>query len=504
MCTCTRGAAPGIAASAPEFGTLRVSGASLRRGIAEPRLYTPELRPLTPETTLGFKCAAFAREVLHFEPDPWQEVFWNRALELKPDGSFRFRTVLLLIARQNGKTTAVRVMILWLLFTERISLAVSTAQNLGIAQRSWEEGCSMAEGSDLLIPLIDKVRRANGTQALMTKAGGEWTIKATTMDAARGVAGVDFLALDELRTHKDSGAWGALTKTTMARPNAIILAMTNAGSDESVVLNSLREAALAGGSESLGIFEWSAPDGCALDDADAIAAANPSLGYGRLTMAAINDARAVDPPAVYRTEVLCQRVSSLDSAVDLAAWQTGLDPGDLSEWRGKIAACVDVSLDGSHVSLYGAANVGEGRVRVEPIAAWRTTDQARDELDVILDKLEPYALAWYPGGPASALAPILNSRKNVHELSGRDVAAACMGFADLAKSGRVLHSADVLLDIQLGRATRLHSGDGWRFGRRLTDQGRNVDAVYAAAGACYAALTVAPPKPRRKRVILSD
>lgn len=476
---------------------------SERKGDTAPRLFTAPLNALSNDSeTLGFKCAAFARQVLGFEPDPWQSWFWLHALELKPDGSFRFRTVLLLIARQNGKTTAVRVLILWLLFTGRIKLAVGTAQNLGIAQRTWEEGCAMAQGAELLVPLIKTVRKANGMQSLLLTSGAEWIIKATTQDAARGVAGVDLLTLDELRTHRDTAAWGALTKTTMARPNALILAMSNAGSDDSVVLNSLRESALAGGSQSLGIFEYSAPDGCALDDMDAIAAANPSLGYGRLTIAAINDARAVDPPGIYRTEVLCQRVSSLDSAVDLGAWKAALDAGTLEGFRDRIGACVDVSLDGSHVSLYAAADVGEGRVRVEPIAAWRSTDVARDELGPILDKLNPAAIAWFPGGPANALAPLLGSYERSMELTGANVTAACMGFADLVGAGRVVHSPDALLDIQLARATKLNSGDGWRFGRRLGDGGANVDACYACAGAVYAALTLEPLKPKRRMVIM--
>jgi phage terminase large subunit-like protein len=35
------------------------------------------------------------------------------ALELLPDGTFRFRTVVLLVARQNGKSTLMQVLTLW-------------------------------------------------------------------------------------------------------------------------------------------------------------------------------------------------------------------------------------------------------------------------------------------------------------------------------------------------------------------------------------------------------
>jgi hypothetical protein len=152
--------------------------------------------------------------------------------------------------------------------------------------------------------------------------------------------------------------------------------------------------------------------------------------------------------------------------------------------------------------LYAAADLGGGRVRVEPIAAWRGTEAARDELGALLDKLRPYALAWYPGGPANELAPILKSWKGSEELTGAKVTAACMSFAGMVKAGRVIHGADALLDTQLARASKLNSGDGWRFGRRAGDAGSSVDACYAVAGAIHVCLTVPPPAPPRKLVIL--
>ena len=38
------------------------------KGCAEPRVYTPPLRELTPDTTLGFDIIDFSREVLQIEP----------------------------------------------------------------------------------------------------------------------------------------------------------------------------------------------------------------------------------------------------------------------------------------------------------------------------------------------------------------------------------------------------------------------------------------------------
>src|SRR5690606_40695614 len=64
------------------------------KGNPRPRLYTPPLRELTPETSLGFECIEFAHDVVGVTLLPWQQEFLKGALELREDGTYRFRTVL--------------------------------------------------------------------------------------------------------------------------------------------------------------------------------------------------------------------------------------------------------------------------------------------------------------------------------------------------------------------------------------------------------------------------
>ena len=129
--------------------------------------------------------------------------------------------------------------------------------------------------------------------------------------------------LDELREHQDFQAWGAITKTTMARPDALIWCMSNAGDGTSVVLRHLRKIAhaalgdpdgmvralgeteLAVGEEedeaTLAIFEWSAPPDADQGDPEAWAASNPSLGWGELTERALKSAyrRTCSAPSAF-------------------------------------------------------------------------------------------------------------------------------------------------------------------------------------------------------------
>ena len=81
-----------------------------RKGKTEPRIWTPPLRELTPETTLGYDVIDFAKNVLRLPPLPWQEWLLVHALEIVGefggDWHLRFRVALILVARQNGKALA--------------------------------------------------------------------------------------------------------------------------------------------------------------------------------------------------------------------------------------------------------------------------------------------------------------------------------------------------------------------------------------------------------------
>lgn len=479
-------------------------------GLTEPRLWTRPLVELTPETSLGFECIAFATIVLGVSLDPWQCWFLIHALELLPDGKYRFRKVLLLVARQNGKTTVMRVLTLWAIFTGRVKLAIQTAQDLDTARESWEEAVEIVENDPELAEQIagprKKATRANGKEVLKLQNGSRYKIKATTQDAGRGIPGVGLIVLDEMRTHRDRGPWSSLSKTAMAVPDALLVMMSNAGDDTSVVLNDEREKALTGKSETAGIFEWSAEPGCALDDRQAWAQANPSLGYGRLTERALVDAMD-DPPAVFRTECLCQRVESLRGAVDGLAWRGGADKdGNMDDLRDRLFACVELAEGtyGEHATLCVAAINDAGKAVVEVVEAWDSYAAMERDLPLWLDRLglaigkptegvEPYGpddkrprtgpagLWFFPTGPAAARAGQLRAL-GFKEIKGAAVQEACQGLAADVRAGQVIHRDDPLLTAHVVGAERLISGDGWRFTR-----GGNVDAAYAAAGAVWAA-----------------
>lgn len=480
-----------LAVSSPSFVT---------SGRKEPRLWTQPLRDLTPSTSYGFNVIRFADEVLGLPLDPWQKWLVIHAGELMEDGRPRFRQVLVLVSRQNGKTHLLTVLELYWLYVDVIEMVLGTSTNLGYAVESWQKAVRLAEAQPEMREMIKHVRRASGEQSLDLVNGARYKIAASNSRGGRGLT-IGRLVMDELREHHDWSAYDAAVPATSAVPDAQIWMISNQGDDKSVVLASLRKQALEETDPRLGLFEWSAPDGASATDIEALAMANPNLGHRISLDSLMGDAVRAEAAggeqlAGFLTEHQCRYVPQLNPAVDPASWLACLDAGDLSEVRGRVALCVDVSPDLQHATLYAAAVLDDGRSRVEPVKAWSgagCTDSLRRELLGILAQVKPRVLGWFPSGPAAALAADLAERRDwppenveIEEIRG-DVTAVCMGFSEQVGAKRIAHSGDPLLDAHVSAAEKLTTGDGWRFSRKGDG---HVDAVYAAAGAVHLARTL--------------
>jgi len=463
---------------------------SVLLGKAEPRLHTPELRELTPDTSRGFEAIAFAEDVLGFVLHPWQKWMLIHGLELLADGTFRFRTLLVLVARQNGKTTLVQVLALWRMYVDAAPLVIGTAQNLDLAEECWQGAVEIAEGTPELASEIEEVCRVNGKRHLRLVTGERYKVATASRRGGRGLSG-DMIVLDELREHQNWEAWGAITKTTMARARAQTWGLSNAGDRTSVVLWTLRARALAyvegkGNDDddgSLGVFDWSAPEGCDMRDPDGHAQANPSLNHPHgITDAAIRAALATDPEHVFRTEVLCQWVDqAVDPVLPAAAWtalNVGIQPMTAP------ALSVEVALDRATATIGAAWTVG-GRSHVEVVEDHPGTGW------VVLRCKE--LTARYGGGPlvidvgteAAGLVPAAEAAGlDVLKVNTAARVAACGAFYDAAVVGSLSHNGDPAIGTALAGARWKDVGDGARvFTRR--GSAADIAALYAVVLALH-------------------
>ncbi|MEV7875192.1 hypothetical protein [Microbacterium sp. NPDC089188] len=257
-----------------------------------------------------------------------------------------------------------------------------------------------------------KVRDANGSIAITARSRAHYEIRAAKNARAKPAAKV---LMDEMREQRDWSAWNAVSQTTKSFWNGMLVGFSNAGDAGSVVLWHQRNAALldliaagiqvpdyveegiadaeayANGEtaesalvdQSLGIFEWSAAPGCAKNDVEAILQSNPSIGHGSMTIEiCLADIRGMTD-AGYRTEVLCQWVTSrIEPYLDATDWEKAADPALLDGDGAIVDAGSTIAADSRMVlgidvfrekrvtrtSMVVAGYRSDGRVHLEVVA----------------------------------------------------------------------------------------------------------------------------------------
>lgn len=497
-------------------------------GRIEPRLWTPPLvDELTPETSYGYDVIDFARDVLGTPLDPWQEWLAIHLGELLPDGRPRFRTVLIIVGRQNGKTLLAKVLILYWLYVEDIPLILGTSTDRTYAKRLWKNICETVQANRLLNRRLSAggIRLTIGEEAIQIdpadddgdEAGEpvrpEYTFAANNSRAGRSTT-LHRWVCDELREHRTRECWMAAEGAMNAVPTAQTVCITNQGDDSAIVLHGLQESAHAfietgRGDPRVGLFEYSAPPGSDPTDLAALAYANPNLGHRVDADALLGmGLRAKEAGGIeladYRTEYMCMRVAHFDAAVDEDAWlAAGTDsPLDLAEHRQVVALCLDVSMAGDHATLTAAAVI-DGIAHLDVVQAWDgygCTKAVRADLPTIVARVKPRVVGWFPAGPAAVLTADMMERRRAGWPPRRvklveirtDVPAVCMGLAEQALSGSLSHSNDPMQNAHIAAAGKLRRGDAWVFGRRGAGP---VDGAYAAAGAVHLARTLPPLPP---------
>jgi hypothetical protein len=514
---------------------------STRVGAEVPRIFTPPLRDLDqPDATLGHSVIAFARDILELDLLPWQRWLLVHMLELREDGAgLRFRTVVVLVARQNGKSTLSQVLALWFMYVHGVAMVLGTAQDLDTAEEVWQGAVDLVTETDDddqpvrpdLHELLDRVVMVNGKKSLNLKTGERYKVKAANRRAGRGLTG-DVVLLDELREHQSWDAWGAITKTTMARAMALVLALSNAGDATSVVLRYLRQLTHATlgdpdginhsdtegevqpeddelaiePDDTLAIFEWSARPGCSVLDRDGWAQANPSLGY-TISERTIASACRTDPEWIFRTEVLCQwSEGTLEGPFPPGAWEASGDPASMRAEGAPVALCVDVSWNRGKAYVGLATVRADGLAHIEVIAERAGTDWL---VPWLIDPARAPHVAGAPiaiqakGAPASSLVkPLRDAGLKVVEWGGADLGAATGAFYDRVRAAvgegdagtGLRHRNQSILNLATATATTRPAGDAWLWDRKKSPV--DIAPLIAVTGALWC-LTNAMPAPRK-------
>lgn len=495
-------------------------------GKTEPRLFTPPLRELTPDTSLGYAAIAYANEILEMQLYPWQEWALIHALEVtgdlnSPDWRFRFRTVFFMVSRQNGKTELSKVIASFFLNFLRVEAVFGTSLSMDKAEEVWEAVIQEQESHADLAQDIQQVARRNGGKRLVLTGLRTYKVGAPTRRAGRGDAN-DLVMLDEVREHRDWETWSAAVASTNAKPNGMTVCFSNAGDPDSIVLRQIRSQAIEkiqgtkaadfGGSvdaDALGLFEWSAPEKAETDDLEALAQANPALGYGKLTERALMANRETFPESKFRSECMCQQVETiLPEPFPDGAWQGGIDEESTIAPESELFWGIDMSQDRKWTVIAVCGLREDGNYHAEVVERRIGSEWAIDWFRQRAIRYGEMKLSFQErGAPVSGLAEQICTIDGVTRMAqgGPDLsngwsrfwdAIAASAPDDVPRGGvKCYHLPQPLLDTP-GRTCQLRNLGG---GIMLPDRNKSPDDIgpLMAVAMAYAAATQITKKEKK-------
>lgn len=425
-------------------------------GKTEPRIFTPPLRKLTSKTSLGFACIEYAETILKKTLYPWQKWILIHMLEiigdLEKEWHFRFHTVVILVARQNGKTILSEVIVSFFLNVLQAKRVLGTSLKLDKADETLKAVIADQETIPVLACEIYKVSHANGNNQIELKGNRVYKTAATNDKCGRGDSN-DLVILDELREHRNKVAWDAVTNSTNARPNSLIVCFSNAGDVNSIILRQLRSQAIAeieqdvskkrdfgfDDVEGLGLFEWSAPDDAEITDIEALLQANPALGQGNLTLRALKARLATSDEISFRTECLCQTVESLlKEPFPRGSWENLLDNNSCIAEQSEIYYGIDMSADRRYVSIAACGRREDGHYHIEVITKRSGTQWAVDWFRERAIKGNMNLAFQGRGAPVCGLAEEICTLQGVtrYAIEGPELSAGWARFYDGIASGQ--------------------------------------------------------------------
>lgn len=446
----------------------------------------PRVAPPIPARSLVKEFEATAIE-LGIRLYPWQLTAARYITAIGPDGGWLYPEVAIVVGRQNGKTELLKPLIVGRLRAGR--RLMHAAQNRELPRETFGQVADIIEGGfDTLAQRGGRVLRprfANGQEEIRLANGGLYRIVAGTRGGARGPSNDDVI-IDELREMRTDEFIAAAEPTLMASGNGQIIYLSNAGDDESVVLNALRDRAEH--DPSLAYLEWSAePELDPVDRAGWIAA-NPSLGHKpgawEYLERKYESYRLADQLHIFETEHLCRWVPTRTAPlVGAAEWAAG-QRADLGPVQ-RPAMAVALDPGGTRASAVIAWPQGDGGYACDLIL-----DETAEAIDVddIGPRLQRLAITnrvrdqAFSSGTDVALSRFLPRARAV---DGRVYANACASFANLVEGGLVRWRGAGLAE-DFKHIVRMSHADGTLVGMRA-DGAPPTTAGYAAIRAVWLA-----------------
>ncbi len=440
-------------------------------------------------SSYGIEVAALAKDVLGIELMPWQITALQGQLAHDDAGAFCYKRSLVSVARQNGKTVALKALALWVLTKEPIRrgepvLLISTAHNLDLAVELFES----------LAPTLEtkfgaKLYWSYGRNEAVMPDGSRWLVQAATPRAFHGFS-PDFIIADELWNISADVIFNGAIPSQRARRQSLLSCWSTAGTEDSHAMLKLREEGLRAidtkADSKLFFAEWSIPSGVDTTDEVYWPMANPAIGH-LLDLDTLRDESDMADKAAFHRASLNLWISSAQS------W---LAPGVFDKLivsaipDGGVLA-VDSSIDENTYTGIRANVMPDGRIGV-------TVAFIADTLPALWAAIdhEAAAVASIALTPSLAsIAPAAYERKKVI-VGYNELLTHTATVRQFIVEGRLVHTGEQMLSEHVNRAVGVRTAAGF-----VLSSQKSPGLITLARCMIWAAALVARPQQKTRAAI---
>jgi phage terminase large subunit-like protein len=426
-----------------------------------------------------------------FKFDDWQIDLLRAITELTPEGNLRWRSCLISVPRQNGKTELVSALSVWALQREDNAFNISIAHSAEQARLVYDRVRRIISSN----PALDRqITKLTDTRGIRHANGTRYEIKAAKADTLQGIP-ISVAIIDEVHL-VDANAWDALVSGTGSRPNTLLVGITTAGNEDSELLKRLYDTAdkaIAGELKSFGAWIWESSETLVPEDEDELIRllleSNPALESGRMDREILlQDLELLPKEDIVRYRFNRFVNSSNKTFIPLELWHKNERGIDDVFPNGEVVFAIDMTPKWTHASVAVAVKVDDV-IHTELVVS--IVQPSMEKLINIAHQLmqhTPRAI-YMDARTLKDLYTELDLRGfPVKLLHTGDLANASAMFYTRLASQTLKHAPDTLLTNQIPRTVRKVLSDGYTISRK--DSSVEIDSVVATVMACHAVETL--------------
>lgn len=378
---------------------------------------------------------------------PWQDQVANTAGELHPTrpGEYRYKTVVLTVPRQAGKTTLLQAVKVHRALVRPRTAVWMTAQTGKDARKRWRDLVETV--TDRSSPLRSKVKpyKAGGAERLDFVNGSFIAPFAPVPKSMHGET-PPLVTLDEVWAYDQAqgdALMAAIPGSQIAVPDRQLWIVTTMGSQFSHWWNALVTKHRHNTSDDTAYFEWSADEALAETDpaGDDTLSFHPAVGHTQR----IEDLRAEhdrEPnPANYRRSFLNLTTATDNTIADLAAFDRLVTEGDAAPPRGSLVLGYAVAEQRAGGAIWGAWD-DAGTTRLVTLA---TDTGAAWIVPAVLQLVAAHSPQVVAANDTPATRTVTDeiarAGVSVKPVAARDYATHCTDLLGRIKDGRLGHDA---------------------------------------------------------------